>query len=85
MQNGFLEVAWDVLTRDKETQAHMRAPSTSSGNSMWMWRDVLQGSRGEGDEPRSASEGRHSMLRDSRGSLKSSYMTSPRVYCAAAR
>lgn len=47
MQNEFLEVAWDVLTRDKETQVHMRAPSTSSGNSVWMWRDVLQGSRGE--------------------------------------
>lgn len=47
------------FNRDKETQAHIRAPSTSLGNSMWMRRDVLQSSRGEGDEPRSASEGRH--------------------------
>lgn len=59
MQHGFLEVAWDIFTWDKETQVHMRAPSTSSGNSMWMWKDVLQGSRGEGDELSSASEGHH--------------------------
>lgn len=58
MQNGFWEGVWDVLIRDKETQVHMRAPATSSGNSIWVRWGVLQGSR-EGDGLRSASEGHY--------------------------